>query len=233
LILYGIIILLQFTKTFIQVKEEPGKYNWRNYLYVSLQVVYTSAGVVILLLAELKEWMGVIMLAYVVLVLISSFLDNVGNRFQSNTLVALHSVIIGFIIFTTIFSYERILPKSKLKEDQPKATVAVVHRYKVALPYVDLTLSRHLGPGKMLNTQLYFSTNVEGVSREEAVLKAKEKALSNEPGSIRPFNPSHKGNQIDVRLSNEQTVVEEVATVASVAANKSFERKYASLRLRL
>jgi hypothetical protein len=150
------------------------------------------------------------MLAYVVMVLISSFLDNVGNRFHSNTRVALHSVIIGFIIFTTIFSYERVLPKSKPKEDQSRAAAAVIHRYKVAFPYLDLTLSRHLGAGKMLNTQLYFSTSIEGASREEAVFKAKEKALSNEPGSIIPFNPSHKGTQVDIRLSSEQTVVEEV-----------------------
>lgn len=211
LILYGIIILLQFTKTFIQVKEEPNKYNWRDYFYVSLQVVYTSAGVVILLLAELKEWMGVIMLAYVVLVLIGSFLDNVGKRFQANTRLGLHSVIIAFVIFTTIFSYERVLPKSKPKEDQPKATVAVVHRYKIAFPYLDLTLSRHLGAGKMLNTQLYFSTSVEGTSRAEAVFRAKEMALSNEPESIRPFNPSPKGNQIDIRVLSEQAIVEEVA----------------------
>ena len=215
LILYGIIILLQFYRTFTLVKDQPDKYNWRDYFYVSLQVVFTSAGVIVLLLSELREWMGVIVMAYMGLVLISSFLDLAGMRFRDNTRVSLHIAIIVIIVFTTIFSYQRVLPRSKPKEAQPKPIVEVVHRYKVAFPYLDLTLARHLGTGKMLNMQLYFSTSVEGASREEAVLKAKEKALSSEPGSIRPFNPSHKGNQIDVRLLNEQVVVEEVATVAS------------------
>lgn len=215
LILYGIIILLQFYRTFNLVKDQPDKYNWRDYFYVSLQVVFTSAGVIVLLLSELRHWMGAIVMAYMGLVLISSFLDLAGMRFRDNTRVSLHIAIIVVVVFTTIFSYERILPRSNAKEGQPKPTVAVVHRYKVAFSYLDLTLSRHLGAGKMLNMQLYFSASVEGVSREDAVIKAKEKAMSNEPGSIRPFNPSHKGNQIDVRLSNEQVVVEEVATVAS------------------
>jgi hypothetical protein len=216
LILYGIIILVQFSKTFTLVKDQPDRYNWRDYFYVSLQIVYTSAGVAILLLLQLsREWMAVIMIAYVALVFISSILDHIGMRFRNNTRVFLHLIIIAFVAFTTIFSYERFLPKSASKEDQQQKTVAMVHHYKVALPYVDLTLSRHLGPGKMLNTQLYFSTNVEGVSRDEAVLKAKEKALSNEHGSIRPFNPSKKGNQIDVRVLNEQAVVEEVAMAPS------------------
>jgi hypothetical protein len=39
----------------------------------------------------------------------------------------------------------------------------------------------------MFNTQRYFWTNVERASHDEAVLKAKEKALGNEPGSIRPL----------------------------------------------
>jgi len=44
LILYGIIIVLQFFNLFTLVKDKPDEYNWRNYFYVSLQVVYTSAG---------------------------------------------------------------------------------------------------------------------------------------------------------------------------------------------
>jgi hypothetical protein len=213
LILYALIIVLQFFKTFPLVKDEPDKYNWRSYFYVSLQVVYTSAGVAILLFAQLRDWMAVIMMAYVVLVVISSFLDPVGVKFRENTRLALHLVIIAFIVITTIISYEKVLPKSTPKEDQKKATAAMVHHYKVALPYLDRTLARHVGPGRMRDTLLYFSTSVEGPSRGDAVLKAIELALSNEHGSIRPFKQSQKGNQDDVQVLSEQAIVEEVAAV--------------------
>ena len=212
LILYALIVILQFFKTFPLVKEEPDKYSWRNYFYVSLQVVYTSAGVAILLFAQLRDWMAVIMMAYVVLVVISSFLDSVGAMFRENTRLAIHGVIIAFVVITTIISYEKVLPKSTPKEDQ-KATVAVVHHYRVALPYLDRTLERHVGAGRMRDTLLYFSTSVEGASRREAVLKAKEMALGGDHGSIRPFNPSQKGDQSNVQVLSEQAIVEEVAAM--------------------
>ena len=215
LILYALIIVLQFFKTFPLVKDEPDKYNWRNYFYVSLQIVYTSAGVAILLFAQLRDWMAVIMMAYVVLVVISSFLDPVGAKFRENTRLALHLVIIAFIVISTVISYEKVLPKSIPKEDQKKATAAMTHHYKVALPYLDRTLARHVGPGRMGDTLLYFSTSVEAASRGDAVLKAIEIALSNDHGSIRPFKPSQKGNQADVQVLSQQAIVEEVAVVRS------------------
>jgi len=213
LILYALIIVLQFFKTFPLVKDEPEKYNWRNYFYVSLQVVYTSAGVAILLFAQLRDWMAVIMMAYVVLVVISSFLDPVGVKFKANTRLVIHLVIIVFVVITTIISYEKVLPKSTHKEDQRRATANMVRHYKVALPYIDRTLARHVGPSRIRDTLCYFSTSVEGASRGDALLKAIEIALSNEHGSIRPFKPSQKGNQDDVQVLSGQAIVEEIATV--------------------
>ena len=213
LILYALILILQFFKTFPLVKDEPDKYNWRNYFYISLQVVYTSAGIAILLFAHLKDWMAVIMMAYVVLVVISSFLDPVGVKFHQNTRLALHLVIIVFVVITTMVSYEKVLPKSIPDLDREKATVAAVRQYKVALPYLDRTLEKHVGAGRMRDTLLYFSANVEGASRGEAVLKAKEMALSNEHGSIRPFNPSKKGIVPIIQILTERAIVERVAAV--------------------
>lgn len=213
LILYALILILQFFKTFPLVKEEPDKYNWRNYFYVSLQVVYTSAGVAILLFAQLKDWMAVIMMTYVVLVVISSFLDPVGVKFHQNTRLVLHLVIIAFVVTTTMVSYEKVLPKTVSTQAQEKPTVAPVHQYKVALPYVDRTLEKHVGPGRIRGTLLYFSANVESMSRGDAVLKAKEIALSNEHGAIRPFNPSKKGVNLMIQIMSDQAIVEQIPFV--------------------
>jgi hypothetical protein len=220
LLLYIIIIVLQFWKTYPLVKEEPIKYNWRNYFYVSLQVLYTSAGVAILLLAQLKDWMGVIMMAYVFLLLFSSFLDTVGAKFQQNIRLVLHITIIALVLLTTVISYEKVLPKSVPGEDQKKATVAIVHHYKIALPYLDRTLAKHVGEGRMRDTLLYFSTSIDGASRGDAVLKAMELALNNQHGSIKPFMPSPKGIRDDIHVLSEQAIVEEVfAVVPQLAAN--------------
>lgn len=208
LILYALILLLQFFKTFSLVKDEPDKYNWRNYFYISLQVVYTAAGIAILLFAQLKDWMAVIMMAYVVLVVISSFLDTVGAKFRENTRLVLHLLIIIFVVTTTLVSYEKVLPKTISDQAQAKPTVIPVRKYKVALPYVDRTLETHVGAGRMRDTLLYFATMVESTSRGEAVLKAKEIALSNERGSIKPFNPSQKGITPMIQIMSEQAIVE-------------------------
>lgn len=88
---------------------------------------------------------------------------------------------------------------------------AVPHHYRIAFPYVDRTLVKHVGEGRLRDTLLYFSTTIEGPSRGEALLKAKDLALSGERGSIRPFSPSQRGNQADLQVLSEQATVEEMA----------------------
>lgn len=219
LILFALILILQFFKTFPLVKDEPDKYNWRNYFYISLEVVYTGAGIAILLFAQLKEWMAVIMMAYVVLVVISSFLDPVGAKFRENTRLALHLLIIVFVITVTLVSYAKVLPKTICEQPQAKkSTVLPVFKFKVALPYVDRTLEKHVGVGRMRDTLLYFSTTVEGTSRSEAVLKAKEIALSNERGSIKPFNSTQMGATPIIQVTSDLAIVEQI-TDANPATN--------------
>jgi len=199
LILYAIIIALQFFKLFKQVKTEPDKYSWRNYFYVSLQVVYTSAGVAVLLVAQLRDWMAVIMVAYLLLVLISSFLDTVGAEFRDNTRVTVHLIIIASVTAITIISYQKVLPKS--------APPSMARHYKVALPYMDNTLARYVSPDRMGDRLLYFSTSVDAPSRAEA----RDMALRKTGGSIKPFKPSRKGNPSDVVVLSDQAVIEELA----------------------
>jgi hypothetical protein len=210
LILYALIIILQFFKTFPLVKDDPQKYNWRNYFYVSLEVVYSSAGVAILLLAQLKNWIGVIMMVYIVLVVIGSFLDPVGVRFRNNTRLALHIIIIAFIVVITIVSYDKLLPKSNHEEEKTKAQVLPAKHFKVALPYIDQTLYKYVGAGRMQGEHLYFSASVDAQSRDEAVLKAKELAIGDTGQSIKVFMPSPKGKQADLQIILQEAISEEL-----------------------
>ena len=162
--------------------------------------------------------MAVIMMAYVVLVVISSFLDPVGAKFRENTRLALHLFIIAFVVTTTLVSYEKVLPKTKAEQSQAKSTVTAVRQFKVALPYIDRTLEKHVGVGRMRDTLLYFSTIVESTSRGEAVLKAKEIALSDKRGSIRPFNPSQKRTAPMIQVMSDQAIVEQIADASPSAS---------------
>ena len=126
-----------------------------------------------------------------------SFLDTVGVKFRENTRLGLHLLIIEFVITTTLVSYEKVLPKTISDQAlaQAKPTVIPVRQYKVALPYVDRTLEKHVGAERMRETLFYFLTMVESTSRGEAVLKAKEIALSNERGvSKRSTTPGRCGS---------------------------------------
>jgi hypothetical protein len=182
LLLYVLIIAIHFFKTFSKVKDEPERFNWKHYFFVSLEVVYTSAGVAILLVAEAKgQWQAVIMMGYVAFVVITSFLDTVGSRFHENTRVGISALIIVLVVAGTSISYAKFLPKGD--EVQKK-------QYSVALPYLDRALENHVGADKMYGKRLFYGTTVEGLSRSEAVEKAREDALSRAPKSISPFTTS-------------------------------------------
>jgi hypothetical protein len=183
-----------------------------------LQVLYTSAGVAILLIGELKEWIPVIMMIYLGLVVSSSYLDTTGKNFKQSTQFAVHMFIIIFVVAVTLYSYEKILPRQHNNKENQKpisatvsATVAV-HNYKVAFPYIDRTLVKHVGSNRMRDTLLYFATNVKGISRDDAILKAKLMAfnLENDNVAIKLFNPSQKGKEGKIQILSEQAVVEDL-----------------------
>jgi hypothetical protein len=212
--LFVLIITLQFWRTFQVVKDNPTEHTWREYFHVSLQVLYTSAGVAILLIGELKEWIPVIMMVYIGLVVSSSYLDTTGKKFKQSTQFAVHVFIIIFVVIVTLYSYEKILPRKNIIKDiqKPVSAAAIAHNYKVAFPYIDRTLVKHVGSNKMRETLLYFATIVKGTSRDDALLKAKLVALNvdNDNAAIRLFNPSQKGKEGKIQLFTEQSVVEDL-----------------------
>jgi hypothetical protein len=208
LILYTLIIVLQFFKTFPKVRDEPEKYGWREYFFVSLQVVYTAAGVIILLLAQLKEWMAVLMMAYVGLIVVSSFLDTVGTRFKPTTRLCLHLAIILFVVVTTVISYEKVLPRNGAASSAQEPNARPKQRYRVVFPYSDATLAKHVGVGRMKGLRLYFATTVEGGTRDEAILRAKEVALHGGEDSIQPFARASFTTSAAIDLSIDEAAVE-------------------------
>src|SRR5208283_136769 len=137
-------------------------------------------------------------------IVFTSYLDPVGARFKQNIRFALHIVIIVIVVATTVYSYERVLPKSISAKTQQR------HYYKVVLPYRDHTLVSWFGLGRARDVLLCFSATVEGASRGDAVVKALNVALAGQHDSIMPFRPSGKGKRSDVEPLTDEATVEEV-----------------------
>lgn len=204
-LLYFFIFLLRFFKVYPQVRDFPAQYNKWHYGFVSLEIVYTAAGVTILLLASRPEWIAVIMLSYALLLVTSSYLDTVGARFPDKVRFGAHILIILLVVSATLFAFSSVLedPTAAKTREIRKAT-----QYRVAIPYVDLTLDRHLGGGKLAGILFGYFTTVEAVSREEAVAKADEQFRGSGEKSVRLFKPNREKDAYNVSTQPQAIVVE-------------------------
>lgn len=129
------------------------KFNWKPVLFVSLEVVYTSAGLIIVLIDGSKEWAPVIIIFYIILILISSNLTSIEERFSENSKLASHCIITAIIIGGTIF----VLNKDRQK------------RFQVSIPYYDSSLKK----SNKVNRNFYYeiNTNSERTALDSAITR--------------------------------------------------------------
>ncbi len=80
------------------------KFNWRPVFFVSLEVVYTSAGLLIVLIDDSKEWAPVIIIVYIIFILISSNLTSIEEKFSEKSKFKAHLTITLFIIAGTVLA---------------------------------------------------------------------------------------------------------------------------------
>ncbi len=111
LILYLFIFVIHFFKIYPNIRDNPSQYNWRHYGFFSLEIVYTSAGVALLVMASQRDWLSVIMITYMLLLISSAFLDTIGVRFQDKSRFTAHMAIIGIVVLATIVLHATVLSK--------------------------------------------------------------------------------------------------------------------------
>lgn len=206
LLFYASIIIVRYFKTVRLVKEKPNDYNWKHYFFVSLEVIYTSAGVAILLLAQQQTWIGVIMIIYFILLITSASVDTAG--IGDNYRLFVHLGIIILIAFATILSYERFLPKSCEDTASSKHVVSMKHYY-VMIPYQDLGFEKHVGVSKLKGRFLVYFTNVTAITRNDALRIAKVESMKGGKTSISPFIPKATLST-NIILDTEDAAVEDV-----------------------
>ena len=224
LILYLFIFVIHLSKIYPNVRDNPSQFSWRYYGFFSLEIVYTSTGVALLVMASQRDWMSVIMISYMLLLICSALLDTIGTKFQDKSRFTAHMVIIGIVVLATIVLHATVLSKvyerekgwgaliSKLK------TAPTVPSYRVAIPYIDLTLDRYLGRGKMEDIKFVYIAKVTAISREEAIEKAKAKFWGSDADSMKLFSQNKEKNLYNVSVFGDEIFVERLGPKLSFSS---------------
>jgi len=186
--LYFLVISVRFFKIFkVYSKEkqvEGAVFKWMPVFFVSLEIVYTSAGFIILLLEHSKEWIPVIVILYILLLYFSANFDSLDEKFTEKTKFVFHIIIIVLIVGFTTYSFNSFL-SSKNNNDFSHLNSDSTFVFKVAIPYLDNTLIQHLGYKKFKNRKLQVTYTIDAKNSFMALDKAKSKFW--EDSTIFPF----------------------------------------------
>lgn len=161
------------------------KFNWRPVFFVSLEIVYTSAGLIILLITDSKEWAPAIIIFYVILILISSNLNSIEERFSETFKLISHSLITLLVIAISI-----------LVLNSPTES-----KYRISIPFYDFSIVSE----SKIKIQRNFYTEIKASSENEALKQAKEEFWSsNETSPFKIVNSQSKESIIEIK---EQEII--------------------------
>lgn len=206
LLIYLIILMVRFFKTYRQVKAKTdGKTGPQQYFFVSLEFVYSSVGIVILLLATAPQWAPVTIVAYIVLVLCSAFLDAMGEDFPVGGRLAANIVIMSIVaVLSVVFNQGLLYPKTATASAEKPPE----HEYVVAIPYTDYSFRKYVGERRFGDRELVFVTPAKGPSRSEAVLDAQRQFWDEKNASVEPFDPSRPKTPQTLVIDRDRIVTE-------------------------
>lgn len=213
--LYALIVVIKIVKVFLLIKRNPNDHSWAHVTFVALEVVNTSAGVVILLVASVtKGWVGVVLIGYAMLLFVSSALDTLGPEINEKKRVALNLVVVAFVVTSTVAAFQFFIRGGSMEDAAPAEA-----SYSVAIPYVDNTLSRHLG-AKRPGVVTVFNLKVNALSREAALEKAIAVFESERGPSL--FDAQAAKNDFNINILRSRIVVERLAApIAPTASTNS------------
>lgn len=213
LMLYALIVVIKIVKVFLLIKRSPNDHSWAHVTFVALEVVNTSAGVVILLVASVtKGWVGVVLIGYAMLLFVSSALDTLGPEINERKRVALNLIVVAFVISSTIAAFQFFIRGGGSMEEAVPAETG----YSVAIPYIDNTLSRHLG-AKRPGVVTVYNVKLNALSREAAL----EKAVSTFESERGPtlFDPQAAKNDFNINILRSKIVVERLVVPIAPASS--------------
>ena len=142
LLLFVLTIIIRLIRTYKArpkdlLNNENNNY-WTNYLYFGFELVNVSAGVFILLSQRSASYVATFMLTYVILVIISNFLEDEQVGWKLRTF---GHITVSIIIFS-LTSYA-FLNANAVKFATEQNAVEKEARWRVSVPYMDTSLNRN------------------------------------------------------------------------------------------
>ena len=200
--LYTVVILVRFFKL-KKASNRNEKMDWRPVFHVALEIVYTSSGLWILLLQGLSAYAAFIIVVYLILAIISSQIEFMGEKFSEKAAFYTHIGISVVIVFATIFYFEFVekdieqkhMAASRAEADRPKT-------YRVLIPYDDQTLRAHVGQRVFGARQLVEIIVVNAKNTAEA----REKALGRFYEVVTPFKEVEDTTKVILILQDKITI---------------------------
>jgi len=183
--------------------SKAAKAYWVNYLYCGFEMVNVSAGVFILITQSATNYVGTIMMLYVILVVVSFFLEgnNIGRSIKALGHSAVSIVIFGVTIYAFLI-YDGLKPTAA----QPCDALENRERtWKVALPYLDTSLNRYHG-AKHDVILSFWSDEVNATSKADAIIAAKKRFQASDGPT--PFQVKQEKTLVSMVVIDEKVVAE-------------------------
>lgn len=218
LIYYYALFLIILAITFVKVRRElNGAKTWTDYFLFAQEVLYTAAGVIIFLLNKLNDFREGVFGIYLFLVIATAGIDSLSDKKNKNLKGYYNVFIIVLIFVVTFIIFTSILPSAQIHQSEQTKKIDSTFVYKVAIPYNDNTLIKHVGRQLFNKRRLVYLTKLESKNEKNAIEQALEQfddtnnvtspLKPNAVGAITPFIEIDYDNIIVQKI---ETLIKEV-----------------------
>ncbi len=167
LILYLFIIAVRYFKVVPSIRKNPQQYNYKHVFFVSLDILYTAAGLATLLVANRPDWIAPIITGYSFLLVVSVFVEASSEHFTDRWRLGAHLGLITVVVVGTVFTFQSLLGQGSgtaARDSDGRET----YPFRVAVPYVDLTLDQFLGRDRLGDRRFVFTVELRANSARAA-----------------------------------------------------------------
>lgn len=195
LIYYSALYLLILVSRTVKVRKDVDykKPLFTDYFLSAQEILYTAAGVSIILLNNLNNFKEGVFGIYFLLVISTAFIDSLNNDKNVSFKGWYNFGIIILVFIATIYTFLYLLPSVKAnslldvvcKQD-------TTYFYKVIIPYNDNTLIKHVGKEKFKTRKLVYIQTFETKNDSMAIQIAKNNFIE-ETDISKPIFPDTKG----------------------------------------
>lgn len=174
--LYLLVFCIRICKIFtFNIFKQSNVKKKRGYVHISLEIVYSASGFVILLLQKLNPSMAPIIIFYLIFVIFSTALDFVDEEHQNWKTMVSNLVIISLIFALTIYFLGSKIPELEAQNDESNyedQSIDTLKYFKIMIPFTDNSLKKHIGPDKYGNRNFVFITQVKSKNDSLALMSA-------------------------------------------------------------